>query len=848
MIGNWRKPRNQATRVCEQRRRGTFRPALEVLEDRLALSSSTWQAPAGAGSLPWNNTNNWTAGIPGVTAGVDEAVFDGTSTRPCTLDVVGGITLKKVTLDAAYNTGILTLDKQLTINEGLVGPNPSIFAGGTIDGTAILSFDKGTANWTGTTFKLRATDTDVFLRSGTTMNISGNGLKTVDGCTIANHGTVNMAGLGDLWLRNGARFFTDQSAAQGAQVATFTAQGRGSILSLDDTSDFQVFGGGVFNSNPAASGASEIGVSAKFRNEGVVNIQSGILWLGRSSTSKGDGTLATTAGKYNIDGDCELRLDRDTAHTFDGAFVTGNGKLLLSEGTQVTILGTVNVMYLVDTGGQFGNGTVPSLITGSGTLNILSTYDWNGGSWSGSGKTQIGTQAHLNIMNSAADDIDVNGRKLENYGFVIWNSIQDLYYSNGAAITNHPGAIFEIKKDTFILDLGGAGHFTNKGTGVLKKTGGAGTATIEIPYKDDGGRVRQQSGTLDLKKKVALLNGIFELDPETAIVFSDGIEQEGGTVIAAEDALIDVIGTYDLSGGTLTMTDATLTTTDVLDVGSAATVTATGLIESEVETAGTWTLGDIYGSPADLLVDGNFTQSGGSLSILSGSFAVAEDLTHSGGSLGVGEGILSVAGDFSQSGGGTSVAGITPAGILEVAGSFTQSGGTFTVVQFALLDVGESVTLSGGQLSLDDLGSLQFGAGLFIQSGGRLSGSGNLAGNVFNSGILDVGCNGTIGNIYVSGNYTQTATGVLHFEVANDELLGQLHVFGTATLAGTLQVTAPGGSPASPFGVTLMTFGSRSGTFNSHVLPALGSGTWVVGYDTPLGTLTLAIQDDPGGA
>jgi hypothetical protein len=452
-------------------------------------------------------------------------------------------------------------------------------------------------------------------------------------------------------------------------------------------------------------------------------------------------------------------------------------------------------------------------------------------------------------MNSAADDIVVDARKLENYGFVIWNSTQDLWFSHGAEITNHPGAIFDIQQDSSIWNNGGsAGRFVNKATAVLKKTGGAGTATIEIPYKDDGGRVRQQSGTLDLKKKVALLNGIFELDSGTAIVFSDGIEQEGGTVLAAEDAQIDVIGTYDLSGGTLTMSDATLTTTDILDVGSAATVYATGLIDSEVVTAGTWTLGDGFGSPASLLVDDEFTQTAGTLGSLSGSFAVAEDFTHSGGSLGVGEGILSVAGDFTQSGGGTSVAGNTPAGVLEVAGSFTQSGGTFTVVQFALLDVGGSVTLSGGQLSLDDLGSLQFGAGLFIQSGGRLSGSDNLTGNVFNSGILDVGCNGTIGNIYVTGNYTQTATGVLHFEVANDELLGQLHVSGTATLAGTLEVTAPGGSPSSPFGVTLMTYGSRSGTFDSYNLPALGSGTWDVGYDTPLGTLTLSILDDPGGA
>ena len=81
-----------------------------------------------------------------------------------------------------------------------------------------------------------------------------------------------------------------------------------------------------------------------------------------------------------------------------------------------------------------------------------------------------------------------------------------------------------------------------------------------------------------------------------------------------------------------------------------------------------------------------------------------------------------------------------------------------------------------------------------VNSGAALGGGGTIVGAVTNSGTTAPG--GSIGVLTVQGSFTQTATGTLAVEVDNEgqaDLLRVTGTPGTATLAGTFQVSPVGG-------------------------------------------------------
>jgi hypothetical protein len=78
------------------------------------------------------------------------------------------------------------------------------------------------------------------------------------------------------------------------------------------------------------------------------------------------------------------------------------------------------------------------------------------------------------------------------------------------------------------------------------------------------------------------------------------------------------------------------------------------------------------------------------------------------------------------------------------------------------------------------------------------------------------------GTLTVEGNYTQTATGVLLIQIAAHHQCGQLAMTGTATLAGTLQVSLLGDDvPAVGTNFQIMTFAEHTGGFTTEVGLAL---------------------------
>ncbi len=179
------------------------------------------------------------------------------------------------------------------------------------------------------------------------------------------------------------------------------------------------------------------------------------------------------------------------------------------------------------------------------------------------------------------------------------------------------------------------------------------------------------------------------------------------------------------------------------------------------------------------------------------------------------DGVIADGGDAGGTGGSLIKAG---AGLLILNGVNTYTGGT--TVNAGTLEVGDANHASA---------SIQ--GGVQVNAGGTLRGHGTVNGDVTNTGIVWPG--GSIGTLTISGNYTQSPSGILQLEVSPTEA-SQLKVGGTATLAGTLSLLyAPG--TYSNVSYTLLSASAVNGSFSTvtsnapeGVSPILSNGADVL--------------------
>ena len=454
----------------------------------------------------------------------------------------------------------------------------------------------------------------------------------------------------------------------------------------------------------------------------------------------------------------------------------------------------------------FNDGTVTNFGTIMGKTGALVLEDGGtvvnntGGEIEGINETSIGIQglkAAVDITNSGAISGGNNAIMLE----------------AGGTITNDPGGSITGRTDEAIVITGGNGVVVNSGTISSENT-------IAIFFEGSTGSVTNNSG------------GVLTGGPNHSVIYST--TQEISILNAGKISGLDT-GIHLSAGGSImnTATGSIIgqgnagiqmdTSGDTTIVNSGIISAAANAVEFE-DGAG----GSLTNNPGGVITGGT-----NHLAVLgeSGEISISNAGTINGGITlgdapnavtlltgGVINGSLDLGSDTSSKlildGSGVQTLTQAVTGTITDPGSLIKQGsGNWTIDEDLAAPI--STDVNAGTLTVAQSATLTSST-VTIASGGILTGTGTISGNVTNSGIISPG--DPFGTLTIRGNYTQTSNGVFRLELGglSPGEFGQLAVTGSATLSGTLQVIRTGNIQFLPGDkLVFLTANSVAGSFST---------------------------------
>jgi hypothetical protein len=565
-----------------------------------------------------------------------------------TVSGAGNVTFSgaNVTLAGGYSvTGTTTISNGTVSFDSNVTVTTLTLSGGTLTGGADVTVS-GTLTWTG----------GQMIGAGRTianggMTISGNNGKTLSGRTLNNSGTATWTG-GDINV-----FF--DAVWNNLSGGTVDAQsnnrfGTDSVFHAEGTFN----NAGTFKKS-AGTGTTYGDIA--FNNSGTVDAASGLLDLAGGGISSGTFTAESAA---------TLQFGGGPHYLTSASSVSGSGTVIFDSetfnGLSMTINGTYNVTGTTTfqaSNAPFAfppvefasSATMGTLNLGAGTLfgagdvTITGTFNWTGGTLSGTGNTF----ANGGITISGSNNRTLDGRTITNSGTATWTGTGGISGNNDAVFNNLNGSVFDAQSDS---TLGSSISFLNAGT--FKKSAGTGTTTVNALFSN--------TGTLDVETGTVKLGGTFTNFDSTAAVLA------GGTYL--------VKGTLQFNNAKITTNQATI----ILD-GSAAKI----LNQSNANALATFA-NNLDGASFTIRNGANFTSAGdfnnlGALVIGPSSvFTVSGNYTQtSGGSLEVQLGGSPASGQFGKLA-VTGTANLDGTLTVSLVNSYTPSSGdSFQIVTFA---------------------------------------------------------------------------------------------------------------------------------------------------------------------
>jgi hypothetical protein len=620
---------------------------------------------------------------------------------------------------------------------------------------------------------------------------------------LINKGTITVAGAGPMYAGDVDNFGTITETGSGLRIevgATLTNEASG-------TFDLRGDGNEVLGDGGAGGGSS----TSTFLNRGVL----------RRSVSLNNATLTPLItrsfpadwGNLTFDNDGGTIDMRTGTLTFSTNTFNNNGSFIVAGGADLQFLATNDVSpTLSGTFSSTGSGTVevttnyfggPVVINvGSSTFNFApGILTFSGASIAGgtntgtltwtSGAAGLTNKGTITLAGSAyASGVDNFGTIIQTGGY--------LRVGQGIGLTNESTGTIDLQSDGASIqsDLGGpslTSTFVNRGR--LRRWVSVGTASIatlfvngnhqnNLAFDNEGGTVDVETGTLAFSPNDFVNNG-------GSLIVAGGADLQ---FLATSDVSPSLSGGFSSTGsGSVEVTTNYFGGTVVINVGSSTFNFAPGIltfsgaiIDGGINTGAlAWASGEIDG----LVNHGTLTISGAAGSVYTGGLDNAGTIIETGLPLGI------------------------------------NPGGTLTNEARGVFDIqadGNVVYAAGtppGPSTFNNLGTLEKTSG---------TGTSNLSQiTLLNSGTVSPGESGR-GTLAVTGNYVQTDTGTLAIDLGGtmpSSQFDQLAVGGTATLAGTLSVDLVNSfTPAPGNTFPVVTFTSRSGSFGTLHVPALGGG------------------------
>ena len=352
------------------------------------------------------------------------------------------------------------------------------------------------------------------------------------------------------------------------------------------------------------------------------------------------------------------------------------------------------------------------------------------------------------------------------------------------------------------------------------------------------------------------LSGTHTLSAASDITGAGGLSVAGGTITDA--GTVNLGGTGTFSGGTATFTGSAFAVGVLAITGGTANLSASTPVSFS---SGTLSSGALGGA-SDVTCTGLLLWSGGAMSgsgktIIGGTGTLnlstsTHDLnrvlqndgtaTWTAGLLQMSGGTFNNHGSFTaNSSAALDCYGTGGVNAFNNAGTFTKQGAGVTRFYFYINGVPfhntGAVDVQGGTLTFDagfsqTAGSTMLSGGNISSSstlaiqGGTFGGVGTVTANVTSSGLVSPGA--SPGVLTITGNYTEGTNAHLQIELGGPTPGAghdQLSVGGTATLAGTLELSFWNGFTPSPGNVfTVLVSTARSGTFSAIQTPTIPLG------------------------
>ena len=463
------------------------------------------------------------------------------------------------------------------------------------------------------------------------------------------------------------------------------------------------------------------------------------------------------------------------------AVPTRNDNAIITNTVTVTVSSPAECFGLT-----LGSLSSSPTLTGGGTLTLYGPSVWANGTMSGSGRTVV--EASGSLLLTSPTGVFLTGRTLENAGTVLWTGAGNLGLLNGV-ITNRAGALFHVQTAAQFSFAGGTCRFDNAGT--FRKSVSTGTTTMAVSFNNSG-TVEIQTGTLHFSgsfnnnnlvnlsagttNRIAAggsATGTFDT-PATALM-----EWTGGTFLLDPGAQLSGAGLYRINGiSAMVVGNGDVTVQNLDLVNASSTLSGTGILT--IANAMNWTAGTMSGSGR------TFIPVGASLQVGNPSGVGLQRTLENGGT------VL-----WTGAGGVSLLNGVVT----------NRAGGLFEAQNAA------QFFFAGGGCRFDNAGTFRKSA----NTGTTTVPSGV---NFNNSGTVDI----RSGILAANGGYVSSSNALLNCALGGTTAgtgHGQLQVAGTVTLNGGLSVDLINGfSPALNDSFTVLTAGTRGGTFGNFLYPS----------------------------